>query len=518
MADVETPTTDVQDESVINDHEQQFVSFIIGEENFAFPMEAVGEIIRVPTMVEVPLGPVQMLGLANLRGSVLPVYDLRCVLLGHSGEQTDTSRVVVVESSLGVTGFLVDRVARVYSVSKDAVDTSRSKQNDSSISYDYLDGLVKQSDQPIEQILNVGRLVEAQVNMVAAEKRSAISIGGSKKLNQETEQVEEEQLQQLVCFSLNQQEFAFHLQDVGEIVRIPDDISLLPDSHPSVLGLVNMRGKIIPIVDLSMNLGMNPCQMNDNARIIIVHANQSEAGSVGFVVERVSNVVSISPAALEAVPTMFSDGYSESVLEAVYRCADTKRLISIINLHNVFSRSLDASLGELDAVNDEDEAMKQAEQAEINEDDYSQYVIFWINGQEYGVGIEDTQEITRLPDKLESVPNTPDYLRGIVNLRGTVLPVIDLRSRLGMPVAETSERQRIVVLTRDKQRTGFIVDGVAEVKTVVSQTIESAPSLSNEQAQMLSRLIKLNDEQRIIQLIDPTVLLSDEAIDNLSVS
>ena len=156
--------------------------------------------------------------------------------------------------------------------------------------------------------------------------------------------------------------------------------------------------------------------------------------------------------------------------------------------------------------------MSENNDVAINEDDCEQYVIFWINGQEYGVSIDDTQEITRVPEKLESIPSTPDYLKGIVNLRGTVLPVIDLRSRLGIPSSETSERQRIVVLTKDKQRTGFIVDGVAEVKTVVKQNIETAPSLSEMQSEFLSRLIKLNDEKRIIQIIEPTVLLNDNAV------
>ncbi|MEC7689998.1 MAG: chemotaxis protein CheW, partial [Pseudomonadota bacterium] len=307
------------------------------------------------------------------------------------------------------------------------------------------------------------------------------------------------------------QEFAFYLHDVGEIVRVPDDISALPDSNPSVLGLVNLRGRIIPIVDLAMNLGMQPCEMNDATRIIIVNCSDSSQSAVGFVVAKVSNVVSISPSALEPVPSMCNDGYTDGALEAVYRVEGTKRLISIVNLHSVFQRSLSQALSQVD-LQDEVSDMANQDEGVLTEEDYAQYVIFSIAGQEYGVSIEDTQEITRIPDKLESVPNTPDYLQGIVNLRGTVLPVIDLRTRLGLPKAEATDRQRIVVLTRNKQKTGFIVDGVAEVKTVITDSIEDAPSLSDEQTELLNKLIKLNKEQRIIQLIEPSVLLNDNDI------
>ncbi|MEC8229681.1 MAG: chemotaxis protein CheW [Pseudomonadota bacterium] len=491
--------------------ESQFVSFLLGEERFAFNMLTVGEIIRVPTMVKVPLGPPQMLGLANLRGNVLPVYDLQFTLMGEPGEQTDCSRVIVVESSMGVTGFLVDRVTRVNSISHDCIENDKSWEG--SIAYDYLDGIIKRDKQPIEQILSVEKLVTAQVvNPVTSGQHqvslSQAAMGGQEKADEESES----QHEQLVCFSIEEQGFAFHLQDVEEIVRVPTEISALPESHPSVLGLVNLRGRIIPIVDLATNLGMCRGEINDASRIVIVNNSQSAIGSVGFVVSRVSNVISIKVDALEPVPEFCSQGMGDGALESVYRVENSKRLVSIVNLATIFERSLNDAMADIEPLQ-EDTAMNEAKDAELlSEDNSKQFVVFWIDGQEYGVSIELTQEITRVPEKLESVPNTPDYLRGVVNLRGTVLPVVDLRTRLGLMMAETSERQRIIVLTRGQHKTGFIVDGVAEVKTVDLGVIEKAPTLSNSQSQLLNEIIKLDKERRIIQLLDPQVLLADSEV------
>tara|TARA_A200000113_G_scaffold87034_1_gene77646 strand:- start:7749 stop:9296 length:1548 start_codon:yes stop_codon:yes gene_type:complete len=490
------------------DGEQQFVSFLVNQERFTFPMLSVGEIIRVPTMVSVPLGPPQMIGLANLRGNVLPVYDLSAILLGTHAEASDVTRVIVVESELGSIGFLVDRVLRVYSATNDVVIEKASMTE--SIAYEYMLGIIKQSDHPVEQILDVSSLARAQA--VTKQDGNAMQLSGMRRIDSDEvgDANENDSLQQLVCFSLEDQEFAFHLQDVEEIVRVPADISQLPDSAPAVLGLVNLRGRIIPIVDLSNAIGMMSTEINEASRIVVTQ--NSEFGSIGFVVAKVSNVVSISESELESVPSVCNDGAESGLLEAVYRSDGGKRLVSIINLSNVYGRALMSVLSSIEDDIKQESQMSEGNDVVIDEDDCEQYVIFWINGQEYGVSIDDTQEITRVPDKLESVPSTPDYLKGIVNLRGTVLPVIDLRSRLGMPSSETSERQRIVVLTKDKQRTGFIVDGVAEVKTVVRQTIENAPSLSDMQSEFLNRLIKLNDEKRIIQIIEPNVLLNDNAV------
>ena len=505
VSNVESPE-DFQDDK--SDGEQQFVSFLVNEERFTFPMHSVGEIIRVPTVVSVPLGPAQMIGLANLRGNVLPVYDLSMILLGVSSQITDVTRVVVVESELGSVGFMVDRVLKVFGVPNDTVIDKKSMTE--SIAYEYMQGIIKQDDQPVEQILDVSSLARAQA--VTKQDGNTMQLSGMHHIDSDDEIVESDDhsLQQLVCFSLEDQEFAFHLQDVEEIVRVPTEISQLPESAPSVLGLVNLRGRIIPIVDLANCIGMVHTEINEASRIVI--AQNSEFGSVGFVVAKVSNVVSISESELEAVPSVCNDGAESGILESVYRSDGGKRLVSIINLTNVYSRALMTALSSLDEDIKQESQMSENNDAAINEDDCEQYVIFWINGQEYGVSIDDTQEITRVPEKLESIPSTPDYLKGIVNLRGTVLPVIDLRSRLGIPSSESSERQRIVVLTKDKQRTGFIVDGVAEVKTVVKQTIETAPSLSEMQSEFLSRLIKLNDEKRIIQIIEPNVLLNDNAV------
>ena len=214
------------------DGEQQFVSFLVNEERFTFPMHSVGEIIRVPTVVSVPLGPAQMIGLANLRGNVLPVYDLSMILLGVSSQITDVTRVVVVESELGSVGFMVDRVLKVFGVPNETVIDKKSMTE--SIAYEYMQGIIKQDDQPVEQILDVSSLARAQA--VTKQDGNTMQLSGMHHIDSDDEITESDDhsLQQLVCFSLEDQEFAFHLQDVEEIVRVPSEISQLPESAPSV--------------------------------------------------------------------------------------------------------------------------------------------------------------------------------------------------------------------------------------------------------------------------------------------
>jgi purine-binding chemotaxis protein CheW len=140
-------------------------------------------------------------------------------------------------------------------------------------------------------------------------------------------------------------------------------------------------------------------------------------------------------------------------------------------------------------------------------DDDTQVVIFRLGAEEFGVPIMSVQEIVRVPETLTRVPRTPAFVEGVINLRGTVLPVIDQRSRLGLPPLERNDRQRIMVYLLAGMRTGFIVDSVAEVLRIPRGHIVPAPTMSSEQSQLISRVANLEGDKRMVMLIDPTHLL-----------
>jgi purine-binding chemotaxis protein CheW len=143
-------------------------------------------------------------------------------------------------------------------------------------------------------------------------------------------------------------------------------------------------------------------------------------------------------------------------------------------------------------------------------------VVFRLDKEEYGVPIASVQEIVRVPEALTHVPKAPPFVEGVINLRGAVLPVIDLRQRLGLATVERSDRQRIMVFLIAHIRTGFIVDSVAEVLRIQKSSIEAAPRLSPEQSRLLARMANLEGQKRMVQLIDPAQLLEGQQIAELA--
>jgi len=122
------------------------------------------------------------------------------------------------------------------------------------------------------------------------------------------------------------------------------------------------------------------------------------------------------------------------------------------------------------------------------------------------------QEIERVPDELTRLPKAPSFIKGVVNLRGSVLPVVDQRTRFDLDDIERNDRQRIIVFTINGVRTGFIVDAVSEVLKIPRNAIGPTPALSEEQGRLISRIANLERQNRMILLIDVDHLLEPHEI------
>jgi purine-binding chemotaxis protein CheW len=135
-----------------------------------------------------------------------------------------------------------------------------------------------------------------------------------------------------------------------------------------------------------------------------------------------------------------------------------------------------------------------------------QVVIFQISHESYAVPISCVHEIIR-EQHITSVPGVPVYIEGIINLRGRVIPVLDLHKRLQLPVEAQTRSTRIVVIEIGGQILGFIVDEVSEVLQIAPKSIEPpSPLITNLESHYLTGIAKVDD--RLILLLDLDHLLS----------
>jgi purine-binding chemotaxis protein CheW len=131
-----------------------------------------------------------------------------------------------------------------------------------------------------------------------------------------------------------------------------------------------------------------------------------------------------------------------------------------------------------------------------------QLVSFTLGKELYGVEITKVREIILITD-ITRIPETPDFLKGLINLRSSVIPVIDLRVRFGMPEGETTDESRIMVIQACGKTIGIVVDAVSEVLRVKQEHIAPPPpTIAGLGREYLSGLVKLNDHLLILLDID----------------
>jgi purine-binding chemotaxis protein CheW len=142
-----------------------------------------------------------------------------------------------------------------------------------------------------------------------------------------------------------------------------------------------------------------------------------------------------------------------------------------------------------------------------------QYLTFQLMNEQYGVPIETVREINRVGE-ITPVPRTPDFVKGVMNLRGKIIPVINLRVRFGMSSQEYTRDTCIIVIDTDFGQVGMIVDAVKEVADLTQNQIEPAPVLGNERTMSFIRgMGKLED--KVIILVDVVSALSQEHMTQL---
>jgi len=506
---------DASDDAIGNAN--QYVTFAVAGEMFAVPIAPVQEIIRMPDVACLPLAPSALDGLANLRGRVLPIVNLRRLFGSAPRANDDATRVLVIHIGQPL-GFVVDRVASVVTIEPGEIESADAIQ--SIVAADYLKGVIKRprsdgSGHDMLLSIDFEQLIDGQFKVIGS-ARAAAGASQSSQVGQVVEDVAADELR-LVSFSVADQEYALDIAQVQEIVQLPAAISELPHSPDHVLGVISLRQRLLPLVSLRTLFGLPRIAYSEQQRIVVTALPGGL--HVGLVTDSVKEVLSVPRAQADAMPGMLAGEEQLQEIAAICRLDGGKRLVSILAADKLLrmpgvEQALDAARrAGSDNTSQESASMdNHIDQADDAVDDDMQVVIFRLGAEEFGVPIMSVQEIVRVPETLTRVPRTPAFVEGVINLRGTVLPVIDQRGRLGLPLIERNDSQRIMVYLLGGMRTGFIVDSVAEVLRIPRNLIVPAPMLSDEQSHLISRVANLQGDKRLVMLIDPAHLLQGREI------
>jgi purine-binding chemotaxis protein CheW len=286
------------------------------------------------------------------------------------------------------------------------------------------------------------------------------------------------------------------LDSVREVLPSADVTTPLPRAETAVLGLTALRTMLLPLLSMRVLLGFAP----DAGRRMTLVASISGV-SVGLAVDAVRDIVRADESELEPVPAAIgSRSQGEAIIQSVLKIDGGTRLIAILAPDKLFREDV------MNRIKANASAAPAAPQASANGSERI-FLVFMLGGQEFGLAISAVEEVARLPDEITRLPKAPDFLRGVVNLRGTVLPIIDQRRRFDFAAGEDDAGRRLVVVRIGATVAGFIVDGVSEVLRIGSEAIDPPPDVVVP-ARVLEGVINLEAAGRMVLLLDPSQLLS----------
>jgi purine-binding chemotaxis protein CheW len=480
--------------------ERQLVTFHLGDGEFGADIMNVKEIVRVPNITKVPNAPDYIEGACNLRGQVLPIIDGRARLNLAKKEKDENSRVLVIDVNGTATGVLVDKVSEVLRVG--AQDIESPPQIVKNVSADYLQGIVKlDNGNRLIMLLDVIKAVQCDDLALedAGQPADAAAADRPELARQEIESGDDDQL---VSFLLGHDEYAIEIMQVKEIIRVPE-IMKVPNCEEYVEGVVSIRNYLLPIINLRTYFGLDYQAITDQTRILVVDMGDFTAG---IMVDKVLEVLRIHSNVIQPLPK-FSKQIGDQ-LTGVAKLNDGKRLIMLLDPRNMISADQYRLISD---GNDDGRRMDETNAVERKAIEEEHLVTFKIDTEEYGIKIQNVQEINRMTE-VTRIPRAPHYIDGIVNLRGNIIPVLDLRKFFGLEEKEITDATRIIIVDSGGVKTGIVVDAVSEVLRFDRSLIELPPDiLSNGvERDYVEGIGKLDNGNRMILILNLEKILSEQ--------
>lgn len=446
--------------SAETDHEQ-LVTFRLGDEEYGFSIMDVKEIIRVPEITQVPNAPPGVEGITCLRSQVLPVLNLR-TKFGFRTLAAEMEALLAKTKTFeeqhralvsGLEASLRGGSAAAGELSYDNCEFAKWRKTFSTADT-FLNGLLAPLDKAQKAFYPAAKAVKDLLD-----RGDAASA---------------------------REEFRRSLQPASSAVET---------SYKKLF------------------LGLS---RREDERCLVIGVGN---GSLALRIDAVNEVMQVPKTAVEKTPEVaVGTGCSKDQIRGVAKLDDGKRLIMLLDAEKLVSASDLAAIkaaagGNLNAKAGQEGATAAGAS---RDDEDRQFVSFKVADEEFASDIMLVQEIIRLA-KVTKVPHAPSFVEGVVNLRGNVLPVIDLRRRFGMEEKEYDDATRVVVVDIDRRKTGIIVDAVSEVLNLSKSAVEPAPQIvkAGVDEDFIEGVGKIDDGDRMLLVLRTDRLLNEEDASSL---
>ncbi|MDF1882758.1 chemotaxis protein CheW [Sulfurimonas sp. SAG-AH-194-C21] len=441
------------------------------QESYAISTDDINQISRVPELMPLPLRPYGTRGLCSVGGNIVSMVDMNQLLNIEEVDIKDhKSRVISLNENLSSNTLLVSDVYNTVEIDQSRIEYI-SKEDDPVIAiYKYEKSLV--------QVLSLEKLF-SKMNKVSIEVEEIAS--GKIKDTLKTE----EPSNRFLIFSMGNEQYALEIDYLQEIILADNDYTDVAGSDDDLLGLITLRDKLLMVIDLRIYYGFKP-QENDANRILVISYNNKK---IGLCIDAIVDIKSFYKKDIEYLSDTFDGNKIAGVIH------DEESIISFFN---------DKLLNEILTKNDTfiESSTKNDDDDDDDENFAMEAIVFKLASKEYAFDVQSVDEIIDIVDST-NVAFTDRAIDGIINIRGQIVTMLSLFSKLNIDTY-VNEESKIIVCNIADNRIGFVVDSVSDILIIKEEDIRK------EDDQYFSGVLSLDAGERLVLLMDIEKIVTKE--------
>ena len=457
---------------------EQVLVFKIGNSKYCIDSSKIDQILKMPQVTFIPLANSIVKGVCSIKGHVVSVFDITSIITNNQfsvNKASQKSRLVTMYYEDILHAFFVEDI--VNNIVIDENVTIENQNSDSQI----IDGVIK-IDGEIIQIVSFDKLIGYMYQFK----------NGPKNFNLQDKPIEslaitdDSNIKPYLIFEMGDEAFALNSELVREIILKTENITKIADAKPTVLGLITLRDEIIITVDMREVFKTKKTDSKDNRFIII----EIDGQVIGILVDSIIDIAQVDLKEIEDMPEKHKDPRIQGVINK-----SEDEIISVVS-----DQAIKNILNSLKQYEVDD----KSEEKSVNESDTSKRLIpFKISNEEYACDVELIEEIIKAV-KITQIPNTNSYILGVINLRGSIIPIISMHEKLNVKQGiKITDDSKILIANIHDMKIGFFVDEITGIIDVHEKNITHNESQNN----YFPEIIILNKGKRIILKMDIVAIL-----------
>ncbi|MBC7464828.1 MAG: chemotaxis protein CheW [Bdellovibrio sp.] len=444
----------MNDQTVTSNQQQiheMYGSFFLNSGEFALAVKSVQEVVNPPDkLTSMPLSPPYLLGIFNLRGSIVPVVDLKAILkLDPGSEPLENKKIAIVDHDGIKVGLLFDRTGQIFR-----------NQNDEKNDFDYaakvpsenvISGAIKlDQGKRIIQILDVDALIRLEKIPHSQNELSRKEIMQKKMKHQG-------QRMQCISFLVHGTRIGINIQGIHEIVNVPK-LNESALTFGMCIGVFDLRSEVIPLIDFAALLKyrnvQNKKQILEDQRVLIMKLGNEK---FGLLIDSVESIITYYTDEILSLPTLSSEKAS---MFTGCLSKDAGDDIILVNYQEVLSKS---EISEITQGHSKLYQVMSSKVATVKKIGIKKsYITFKID-HFYALGINEVKEVLDYPVAVVNPPGLAKYIKGMFNLRGQMITVIDVRSLYDESKQTQTANSKILIFENQGVKYGMIVDSVESI-------------------------------------------------------